>query len=308
MTQQGSVPALSRDEAWPALPLAEWEATRATLHMWTQMVGKLRLALSPRVNHWWEVPLYVSARGLATSPIPYRLGIFEAEFDFISHVLKFMTSRGETKTIPLAPRSVANFYKEFRSTLASLGIEARIWPMPVEIPDPIRFDQDTTHASYDPEYANRFWRILVTIDAICKEFRARFIGKASPVHFFWGSFDLAATRFSGRRAPERPGADRMTREAYSHEVTSVGWWPGNGGFDAPMFYAYAAPEPREFSAAPVRPAQAFYHAKLGEFLLPYDAVRNASDPRGALLEFLQSTYEAGANLGNWDRAALERHS
>lgn len=306
MTQQGSVPALSRDEAWPALPLAEWEATRATLHMWTQMVGKLPLALSPRVNHWWEVPLYVSARGLATSPIPYRLGIFEAEFDFIAHVLKFTTSRGETKTIPLAPRSVADFYGEFKSTLASLGIEARIWPMPVEIPDPIRFDQDTTHASYDPEYANRFWRLLVTVDAICKEFRARFIGKASPVHFFWGSFDLAVTRFSGRRAPERPGADRITREAYSHEVTSAGWWPGNGGFDAPMFYAYAAPEPHGFSAAPVRPTQAFYHAKLGEFLLPYDDVRNAADPRGALLEFLQSTYEAGANLGNWDRAALER--
>jgi len=260
------------------------------------------------VNHWWEVPLYVSARGLTTSPIPYRLGIFEAEFDFIAHVLKFTTSRGETKTIPLAPRSVADFYKEFLATLAALGIEARIWPMPVEIPDPIRFDQDTTHASYDPEYANRFWRILVTVDAICKEFRARFIGKASPVHFFWGSFDLAATRFSGRRAPERPGADRMTREAYSHEVTSTGWWPGNGGFDAPMFYAYAAPAPPGFSTATVRPAQAFYHAKLGEFLLPYDDVRRATDPRSMLLEFMQSTYEAGANLGNWDRAALERQS
>jgi hypothetical protein len=306
MASKAIMPGLPKDEAWPALPLAEWSATRDTLHLWMQMVGKLRLALSPRLNHWWGVPLYVSARGLTTSAVPYRMGAFEAEFDFISHALRFTTSRSEIKTIALAPRSVADFYKEFKATLASLNIEAKIWPMPVEIPDPIRFDQDTIHASYDPAYANRFWRILATVDPICKEFRARFIGKASPVHFFWGSGDLAATRFSGRRAPERPGADAVTREAYSHEASSVGWWPGNGGFDAPMFYAYAAPEPPGFRESKVRPAQAFYEAKIGEFLLPYDAVRNSADPAGALTEFFQSTYEAAANLGTWDRGALEK--
>jgi len=205
MTGRPAISGPSKDEAWPGLPLAEWSDTCATLHMWTQMVGKLRLALSPHLNHWWEVPLYVSARGLATSPIPCRLGILEVEFDFIDHVLRIITSRGETRTIQLAPRSVADFYREFMATLASLQVAAKIWPMPVEIPDPIRFDEDTQHGSYDPEYANRFWRLLVTVDTICKEFRARFIGKASPVHFFWGSFDLAASRFSGRRAPERPG-------------------------------------------------------------------------------------------------------
>jgi hypothetical protein len=307
MTSRPAISGSSKDNAWPALPLAEWNDTRATLHMWTQVVGKLRLVLSPHLNHWWEVPLYVSARGLATSPIPYRFGILDVEFDFIDHVLRIVTSRGETKTIQLAPRSVADFYHEFMATLASLEVAAKIWPMPVEIPDPIRFDKDMQHASYDPEYANRFWRLLVTVDAICKEFRARFIGKASPVHFFWGSFDLAASRFSGRRAPERPGADRVTQDAYSHEETSAGWWPGGGEFTAPMFYAYAAPEPKGFREATVRPAQAFYHAPLGEFLLSYDDVRNSPDPKAALMDFLQSTYETGANLGNWDRAALERH-
>jgi hypothetical protein len=308
MTSEPVISGLSKDDAWPALPLAEWNDTRATLHMWTQMVGKLRLALSPHLNHWWEVPLYVSARGLATSPIPYPFGILEVEFDFIDHALRIITSRGETKTIRLAPRSVADFYREFMATLTSLQVGAKIWPMPVEIPDPIRFDKDTRHASYDPEYANRFWRLLVTVDTICKEFRARFIGKASPVHFFWGSFDLAVSRFSGRRAPERPGADRVTRDAYSHEETSAGWWPGGGEFTAPMFYAYAAPEPPGFREATVRPAQAFYHAPLGEFLLSYDDVRNSPDPKAALMDFLQSTYEAGANLGKWDRAALERQT
>jgi hypothetical protein len=308
MAGNASIRGLPKEEAWPALPLAEWSATRDTLHMWMQMVGKLRLALSPRLNHWWEVPLYVSARGLTTSAIPYRLGDFETEFDFINHVLRFTTSRNETKTIALAPRSVADFYREFKATLAALGIEAKIWPMPVEIPNPIRFDQDTVHASYDPVYANRFWRILATVDAICKEFRARFIGKASPVHFFWGSCDLAATRFSGRRAPERPGADAVTREAYSHEVSSVGWWPGNGGFDAPVFYAYAAPEPSGFRDTKILPTQASYNAQIGEFLLSYDAVRNSADPAGMLMDFFQSTYEAAANLGNWDRAALEKQT
>jgi Family of unknown function (DUF5996) len=298
----------TKEEAWPALPLAEWSATRATLHMWMQMVGKLRLALSPRLNHWWEVPLYVSARGLTTSAIPYRFGNFGCEFDFISHVLRFTTCRNETKTMVLAPRSVADFYREFQSTLALLSIDAKIWPMPVEIPNPIRFDQDTANASYDPVYVTRFWRALTSVDALCKEFRARFIGKASPVHFFWGSFDLGATRFSGRRAPARPGANAIDREAYSHEVSSIGWWPGNGGFDAPLFYAYAAPEPADFRDAKIAPAEAFYSAQLKEFFLPYDAVRNSSDPAGAAMSFFQSTYEAAANLGNWDRAALERQT
>ena len=306
MSNQPTLSGENEEEKWPALPLAAWADTQATLHMWTQIVGKLRLALSPRVNHWWQVPLYVSARGLTTSAIPYPSGNFECEFDFLDHLLRFTTCRNETKTMALAPRSVADFYREFRSVLASLSIEAKIWPMPVEIPNPIRFDRDTTHASYDPVYATRFWRALTAVDALCKEFRARFIGKASPAHFFWGSFDLAATRFSGRRAPERAGADAVTREAYSHEVSSVGWWPGHGGFDAPMLYAYAAPEPAGFRDAKVLPAEASYNAQLGEFLLPYDAARKSSDPARTVLDFFQSTYEAAAIHGKWDRAALER--
>ena len=305
MTSNESNGERSREETWPALPLAEWSATRDTLHMWTQIVGKVRMALSPHENHWWEVPLYVSARGLTTSAIPYSPGVFEAEFDFIDHVLRIVTCEGQVKKMQLAPRSVADFYDEFMRSVRSLGIDVRIWPMPGEIPNPIRFDRDTVHASYDPAYANRFWRILASVSTVCKEFRARFIGKASPVHFFWGSFDLAATRFSGRRAPERPGADKITKDAYSHEEISAGWWPGGGEVTAPTFYAYAAPEPKGFRASPVRPAQASYNDKLGEFLLPYDAVRNASNPKAALTEFLQSTYDAGATLGNWDRAALE---
>jgi hypothetical protein len=306
MTTGNVFSSLTKEEAWPALPLAEWADTQATLHMWMQMVGKVRLALSPRLNHWWEVPLYVSARGLTTSAIPSAFGNFECEFDFIGHVLRFTTSRNETKTMALAPRTVADFYREFQSTLAELSIEARIWPMPVEVPNPIRFDQDTTHRSYDPVYAQRFWRALSTVNALCKEFRAGFIGKASPVHFFWGSFDLAAGRFTGRRAPERPGANAIDREAYSHEVSSVGWWPGNGGFDAPMFYAYAAPEPPGFAQARVLPAEASYNAQLKEYFLPYDAVRESADPRTAALDFFQSTYEAAAINGKWDRAALEK--
>lgn len=293
-------------QAWPELPLAEWAPTRETLHLWTQMVGKLRLALSPRLNHWWQVPLYVSARGLTTSAIPYSAGIFEVEFDFSAHVLRFRTSTGETKTIALAPRSVADFYAEFLATVASLAIDAKLWPVPVEIPGAVRFDRDRQHASYDPEYVQRFWQILVSVDTILKEFRARFIGKASPVHFFWGSFDLAATRFSGRRAPERPQADRIMREAYSHEVSSAGWWPGGGEITTPMFYAYAAPEPPGFPNARVGPAKAFYHAPLGEFLLAYDDVRTAAEPRSLLMEFFHSTYEAAANLGHWDRGSLEQ--
>jgi hypothetical protein len=305
MTNSVSSRAGSRDEVWPALPPTEWSATLATLHMWTQIVGKVRLALSPRENHWWEVPFYVSARGLTTSAIPYSRGIFEIEFDFIDHVLRTATCHGEVKKLQLAPRSVADFYADFMATVRSLGIDVKIWPMPVEISNPIRFDKDTVHASYDPAYANRCWRVLQSASIILKEFRAKFIGKASPVHFFWGSFDLAATRFSGRRAPERPGADIVTKIAYSHEVISAGWWPGGGDITTPMFYAYAAPEPKGFRDKMVRPAQAFYNEKLGEFLLPYDTVRGASDPKATLTEFLQSTYEAGATLGNWDRVALE---
>jgi hypothetical protein len=296
----------SKEQMWPALPFAEWKDTCATLHMWTQIVGKVRLELSPYLNHWWEVPLYVSARGLTTSPIPYAAGIFEVEFDFIEHVLRIETSAGETEVLELVPRSVADFYREFMGSLKTLGIDVKIWPMPVEIPNPIRFDQDTVHASYDPVYAERFWRILVAVDTVFKEFRGRFIGKDSPVHFFWGSFDLAVTRFSGRRAPERAGADKITKEAYSHEVSSVGWWPGGGDVANPAFYSYAAPEPAGFKDAPVKPAQAGYSDQLKEFLLSYEDVRTAADPRAALLDFCQSTYEAAAKLANWDRAGLER--
>jgi Family of unknown function (DUF5996) len=297
-----------RAEAWPALPLSEWADTYATLHRYSQVVGKVRLALSPRVNHWWEVPLYVSGRGLTTSPIPYEKGIFEIQFDFIEHKLDVMTNGGETRSLPLVPRTVADFYAEFMKMLRSLGIGVKIWPMPVEIPNPVRFDQDRTYASYDPVYVHRFWRILVTADAIFKEFRARFLGKSSPVHFFWGSFDLAVTRFSGRRAPERPGADSITREAYSHEVISVGFWPGGGDMKDAAFYAYAAPEPPGFGDRPVLPAKAYYSKQMSEFFLMYDDVRESPSPREAVLDFCQSTYEAGADLGKWDRANLEKRS
>jgi Family of unknown function (DUF5996) len=293
-------------EDWPELPLAAWQDTYATLHMWSQIVGKVRMALSPRVNHWWQVPLYVSAVGLTTSVIPYPGGIFECEFDFIHHRLTIKTNHDTSATLALAPRSVADFYREFMAALESLGIAVKIWKMPVEVPNPIAFDQDTQHASYDPEYANRFWRIVASSEKVFQEFRARFIGKASPVHFFWGSFDLAATRFSGRRAPERPGVDPITREAYSHEVSSAGLWPGGGDIKGAAFYAYAAPEPQGYAQAPVGPAKAFYHPQMKEFLLMYDDVRKSDSPRAALLEFLQSTYEGAANLGKWDRKELEK--
>ncbi len=291
---------------WPPLPLESWQETYDTLHMWTQVVGKVRLALCPRVNHFWEVTFYVTARGLTTSPIPYARGIFEIEFDFLHHNLVLQTSAGPSKTIPLAPRSVADFYREFTAALDSLGIQVKIWPMPVEVPNPIAFDQDFTHAAYDRDAVSRFWRILVSVDTVFKEFRGRFLGKDSPVHFFWGSFDLAVTRFSGRRAAEREGADPITREAYSHEVISAGFWPGGGEIKGAAFYAYAAPEPEGFSQSVVAPSQAFYHPQMKEFFLMYDEVRQAASPRTMLLDFLQSTYEAGANLGKWDRAALER--
>jgi len=291
---------------WPRLPLDEWKDTYATLHMWSQVVGKIRLVQSPHVNHWWQVPLYVSARGLTTSAIPYGARIFEMEFDFIDHQLVIKCDDGATRSIALAPRSVADFYREVMERLRGLGLEVRIWTTPVEIENPIPFEKDEEHASYDPEYANRFWRILVQMDKVFKEFRSRFIGKVSPVHFFWGSFDMAVTRFSGRRAPEREGADLITREAYSHEVISHGFWPGGGAIKGAAFYSYTAPEPAGLKEAAIRPERAFYSREMSEFLLMYDDVRQADSPEAALMDFLQSTYEAGANLANWDRAALER--
>ena len=291
--------------AWPELRLEDWKDTYATLHMWTQIVGKVRLALSPRINHWWEVALYVNAVGLTTSAIPYKQLVFEIQFNFLEHKLTIAICDGQQRVLQLRPQSVAAFYAEFMSALHSIGIDVHIWPMPVEIPNPIRFDRDTQHASYDPEYAQRFWRILTLVDPVFKEFRGRFVGKHSPIHFFWGSFDLASTRFSGRRAPERKDADPITREAYSHEVISAGFWPGGGDVKGAAFYAYAAPEPAGFKTAQVRPEKAFY-SPLGEFLLMYDDVRQSTEPEKLLMEFLQSTYEAGANLGNWPRAELER--
>jgi len=295
-------------ECWPTLPLDSWKETYATLHMWTQMVGKVRLRLTPLVNHWWNVPLYVTARGLTTSRIPYGRRAFELWFDFLRHQLVLETTDGIQETIPLAPRSVAEFYQEFMKMLRSAGIEVKIWRMPVEIPSPIPFDQDHEHRSYDPKSVEKFWRILLSVDSVFNEFRSGFIGKCSPVHFFWGSFDLAVTRFSGRRAPERPGADAMTREAYSHEVSSVGFWPGSGDVKDAAFYSYMVPEPQGFKDARVRPDAVHYEKQLGEFLLMYEDVRKAESPTTSLLEFCQSTYEAGASLGNWDRAALERSS
>jgi hypothetical protein len=293
------------DNAWPTLILEEWQDTLATLHMWTQIVGKIRLAQTPLVNHWWNVTLYVSACGLTTSPMPYQDRIFEIEFDFLDHKLRIECSDGASKTLALRPQSVADFYQETMAALHDLGIDVKIWPMPVEIPNPIRFDLDHTHASYDAEYANRFWRALVRIDDVFKEFRARFIGKVSPVHFWWGSFDHAVTRFSGRTAPPREAADKWTQEAYSHEVISHGFWPGGNGVQA-AFYSYTAPEPAGLSQSLIKPTGAFYSQDMKEFLLPYDAVRQSASPEIALMDFLQSTYEAGANLAKWDRAALER--
>jgi hypothetical protein len=303
MTVRPSTP----HDLWPPLPLAEWQDTRDTLHMWTQIVGKVALALTPRINHWWEVALHVSSRGLRTMPIPYEAGIFDFEFDFIDHVLLLRTSTGASKSIRLAPRSVADFYGEVLEALRSLGIVVKIWTLPSELPNAVRFEQDRTHASYDPEYAQRFWRVLTSTDTVFRKFRALFIGKSSPVHFFWGSFDLAVTRFSGRRAPERPGADSITREAYSHEVISAGFWPGTGDMDA-LFYCYAAPEPDGFSRATVSPASAFYSTQLSEFLLPYAQVRTEASPSDAITAFLQSTYDAAASLGHWNRAELEREN
>jgi hypothetical protein len=293
-------------ECWPALPLDSWKDTYATLHMWTQIVGKVRLGLTPVVNHWWNVPLYVTARGLTTSRIAYGERAFELWFDFIRHQLVLETNDGLVKTLSLTPRSVTEFYQEFMEMLRAADINVRIWRMPVEITDPVAFDQDRVHASYDRASVEKFWRILLSVDAVFDQFRAGFVGKSSPVHFFWGSFDLAVTRFSGRRAPERPGADAMTREAYSHEVSSVGFWPGSGDVQGAAFYSYASPEPRGFKAALIRPDSAVYNNQLGEFLLMYEDVRKSDSPVKTVLDFCQTTYEAAATLGHWDRATLER--
>jgi hypothetical protein len=276
--------------------------------MWTQIVGKVRLALSPPVNHWWATTLYVTPRGLTTSPIPTGARTFEVAFDFLDHTLWIHSSDGARRAMGLYPRSVADFYRELMALLRALDIEVAINPLPQEVRDPIRCDEDHVHASYDAAYATRWWRILVRSERVLQQFRARFLGKCSPVHFFWGSFDPAVTRFSGRRAPERAGADRITREAYSHELSSCGFWPGTpgGAIQEPAYYAYMAPEPPGFGDAEVRPAAAAYNRKLGEFILPYEAVRTAADPDAMLLDFAQSTYEAGAQLATWDRAALER--
>ncbi len=298
-------------ELWPALPLEEWKETYATLHMWTQIVGKIRFAQTPWVNHSWHVTLYVTSRGMTTSPIPYGMRTFQIDFDFIGHRLVIQTSDGAVRTFVLRPIFVADFYGEVMTALRELGLEIDIHTKPNEVAEPIPFEQDHTHASYDADYANRFWRVLMQSDRVLKEFRSGFIGKCSPVHFFWGSFDLAVTRFSGRRAPEHPGGVpnlpvSVAREAYSHEVSSCGFWPGGGAINEPAFYAYAYPEPQGFRDYPVQPKAAFYSSDMGEFILPYNVVRNADDPDEALLGFLQSTYEAAANCGNWDRAALER--
>jgi hypothetical protein len=288
-------------KTWPPLPLKEWQNTYATLHMWTQIVGKVRLALSPMLNHWWQVPLYLTARGLTTSPIPYGDASFDISFDFLDHQLRVQTSDNAVETLVLAPRSVADFYREFMAALRALGL------------DPIAFAKDEQHHTYVPEQAQRFWRVLKQADRVLQQFRCGFLGKCSPVHFFWGSFDLAVTRFSGRLAPPHPGgiphmADWVTRLAYSHEVSSCGFWPGGGAVQEPIFYAYAYPEPEGFKAYPVRPANAFYSDDLGEFILPYEAVRQAEHPDSMLLDFAQSTYEAVADLAEWDRQALEHPS
>jgi uncharacterized protein DUF5996 len=291
---------------WPPLPLDRWRDTYATLHMWTQIAGKICLALTPRMNHFWNIAFRVTPRGLETPVLTSGDRTFGMIFDLVEHRLRIETSDGATRAIALEPRTVADFYRLLMETLRELGIGVRIWTMPVEIPDPIRFTEDTVHRSYDPEWANAFLRALLAIQPVLQGFRCDFVGKCSPVHFFWGSFDLAVTRFSGRRAPERPGADAMTRESYSHEVISHGFWPGSGAVQEAAFYAYAVPEPADLKTARVEPAAAAYNMDLSEFILPYDAVRTSLDPERTLAAFLNSTYEAGATLAGWPRADLER--
>ncbi len=297
------------DEGWPELPWTEWAPTISTLHMWTQIVGKVRMALAPPLNHWWHVPLYVSSRGLTTSAIPYGLRQFHVEFDFIEHLLQVADSEGASFTMALEPKSVARFYREFMDGLRGLGIDVRIWARPTEVRDAIPFESDELHATYDPRHAQLFWRGLLQADRVLKAFQSGFVGKVSPVHFFWGSFDLAAARFSGRPAPRHPGgtpnvAAWVDEEAYSREISSAGWWPRSKA-PGPSFYAYTYPEPAGIRSAPIGPAEAFFDAGLGDFILPYDAVRGSSDPDAAVVEFLESTYAAGADLGGWDRPRLE---
>ena len=299
-----------RSEAWPALPLTAWRDTAATLQLWTQIVGKLRVAQTPWLNHSWHSALYVTARGLTTSPIPHRSGVFDCEFDFVAHRLVIRTVGGCERSIALRPQSVAVFFRGVMEALEELGVPCATHRMPNEVADAVPFDRDDVHKSYDSDAANRFWRVLVQCDRVFKQFRTGFLGKASPVHFFWGSFDLAVTRFSGRRAPLHPGGvpnlpDAVAREAYSHEVSSAGFWPGGGAVDDAAFYSYAYPAPAGFADARIRPDAASFNAALGEFVLPYDSVRTAPDPDRALLDFLESTYEAAAGLGKWDREALD---
>ena len=298
------------DPSWPSLPLEAWSDTYATLHLWTQIVGKIRLAQTPWTNHSWHVTLYVTPRGLTTGAIPYGAKAFQIDFDFIAHELKIQCNDGGAASLPLKPQSVAFFYRRIGEEMKKLGLEVKIHPRPNEVADAVPFERDEAHASYDQEYANRFWRVLLQSDRIFKEFRARFVGKCSPVHFFWGAADLAVTRFSGRLAPPHPGGvpnlpDRVAREAYSHEVSSCGFWPGGGAIAYPAYYAYAYPEPEGFAKAPIKPAVGFYSNELREFILPYDRVRAAQSPEETLLNFLQTTYEAAAVLANWDRATLE---
>ena len=297
-------------DVWPELNYADWKETSATLHMWTQIVGKIRLTLTPWTNHSWHVTLYVTSRGLTTSPIPHGTDTFEIRFDFIDHQLRILKSDGGQRSVELKPRSVADFYKAVMGALNALDLAVKIDILPNEIPNPIPFDRDEQHRSYDPKYANRFWRVLVQTDRVFKEFRSRFCGKCSPVHFFWGAPDLAVTRFSGRAAPPHPGGfphlpDTVTREAYSQEVSSLGFWPGADAMPQAIFYSYAYPEPKGFSEAKVKPDAASYNSQFKEFVLPYDAVRTSKSPDDAILDFAQSTYDAASTLGDWDRAALE---
>lgn len=293
-------------EVWPALPIDSWRDTRDTLHMWTQVVGKICLASTPRTNHFWNIALQVTPRGLSTPSMIAENRAFVMTFDFVAHQLVIECSDGGTRTIRLEPQTVSDFHRRVMDALHGMGIDVRVWTMPVEVPNPIRFERDVTHRSYDAERANAFWRVLVAIKPVLEGFRSAFIGKCSPVHFFWGSFDLAVTRFSGRPAPERPGADAITREAYSHEVISHGFWTGSGAVPEPAFYAYAAPEPDGFKRATVQPRAAFYSQDFSEFILPYEAVRAGASPADDLTKFLVSTYNAAADLARWERAALER--
>jgi hypothetical protein len=300
-------------EIWPALPLNAWRETYVSLHMWSQIVGKVRLALAPKVNHWWHVPLYVGCNGLTTGPVPHRRCTFHVDFDFLHHELQVGNSDGSSRAFPLVAMPVATFYRQLMETLADLGLEVSIWPVPVEVPVALPFEENDAPGAYDRVYAERFWRALLQIDRVFHVFRGRYLGKTSPVHFFWGAFDLAVTRFSGRLAPPHPGGipnvgAHVMREAYSHEVSSAGFWPGGGGVEEAMFYSYAYPEPEGFRTYPIHPEGAYYHPEMGEFLLPYDRVRTASHPDDLLLRFLQSTYDAAADRGAWDRAALERAS